>query len=67
MDRGFRSGDRYVDAEALAFLLGRPFTFENEDGSETTFRPEDFWLHDYDGPNPELQAIRDTFKAAPVR
>ena len=47
MDTGFRSGERYVGAEELAFIFGHPFIFENEDGSETVFDGLESWLNDY--------------------
>lgn len=47
MDKGFRSGERYVDADDLAFVFGRPFTFIDEDGTGRTFDGSGHWLHDY--------------------
>lgn len=54
MDTGFRSGDRYVGADELAFIFGRPFEFTNEDGSTTTFDGSGSWLNDYPYPDNDI-------------
>lgn len=54
MDGGFRSGERYVSAEELAFVFGRPFVFENEDGSQSVFDGSESWLVTYPYPNNDI-------------
>lgn len=54
MDAGFRSGERYVYADELAYLLGMPFEFEEEDGKHVVFDGSDSWIRDYPYPNNDL-------------
>lgn len=47
MDAGFRKGERYVYADELAYLLGKPFEFEEEDGEQVTVDGSQSWLEHY--------------------